>query len=283
MILPAGTYATKALFVTFVLFLLTSTFSIAASQSALGISIFLFLLVLIFKRHHPLSARVGIFYGAIIAYVIWIGVTSLVGHTPLKSVLMGKEDWLFLTIPTALYLLSIERYRHRLVAVLAFAVTVMALYGIVQHFTGLHLPGKPPPPPVLSGGYFAEGTFAHHLTYGNYFALASFFLLGYAALDRNRPWRSLRGLIAAAALLGLAATVLSYARMAIAAIIPTLIFLAALRGRRWLVGTAVVWHNDRNRGLPLGARDRRQLPARVRPGLIGQQGGIAGIHLEENA
>lgn len=236
----ATTRADRVLFGLFALFLFGSTFSIALAQSSLGLALAVFLVITIRRRENPFGGQLRPLYIVIGLYMLWVIVSSLLGPTPGESVVMEREDWLFFIIPITVYLLQNEKYRRWLPRVLAAGVIVMAAYGIVQHFTGFSWPDEGTPPRALGGGYFAEGTFTHHLTYGNYFAMASCFALAYGVLaSRQRLW-SWRGVIIAAALVGLAATVFSYARMALAALPVTLLFLAALKGRRYFVAAVAV-------------------------------------------
>ena len=223
----------RALFVFFALFLFTSTFSIAISQICLGCAGIVFVGLVVARRYNPFRGGLRWFYLAAGAYIAWMVLSSQLGATPGRSVVMVKEDWLFLIVPIGVYLFRHRQYRRQLPLVLGAGVLVMASYGIVQHFTGLHWPNESPPPEALAGGYFAEGTFAHHLTYGNYFAVATCFVLAYALLGRGTDRFRERVVLMVAALLGLAATVLSYARTAVAALPVTLLLLSALKGKKW--------------------------------------------------
>ncbi|HOD66182.1 MAG TPA: O-antigen ligase family protein [candidate division Zixibacteria bacterium] len=235
---PATTLADRVLFGLFALFLLSSSFSIALAQSSLGLALAVYIGILAVRRENPFGGALRPVYLAIGLYVLWVLISALAGPTPGRSVLREREDWLFLIIPIAVHLVRIEPFRRRLVRTLAIAVLLMGAYGVVQHFTGLNWPHATPPLKALEGGYIVQGSFAHRLTYGNYFAVASIFVLACGILAAGRETGVWRRFLFLAAFVGLAATVLSYARMALAGLPLALLFLAALKGRRWLAAAA---------------------------------------------
>ena len=87
-----------------------------------------------------------------------------------------------------------ERYRGKLIAAFAIGVAILSLYGILQHLTGVHWFKDSPLVPAYDFGYRVRGNFSHRLTFGNYYATAAVFVLGYGlawtghlALEGNRP------------------------------------------------------------------------------------------------
>ncbi|MBD3401690.1 hypothetical protein GF420_02250, partial [candidate division GN15 bacterium] len=76
--------ADRGLIVTFSLFAFTSTFSIAISQIFLGLSLAVFLYILIRNRTHPFSRPLRFIYWAIAVWIAWLFFTCLLGDTPLR-------------------------------------------------------------------------------------------------------------------------------------------------------------------------------------------------------
>ncbi len=175
------------LFFFFALFAITSTFSIAVAQIALGVSLLLYLIILYLKKEFRLSGHLKLFYISIGLYIFWMVLASLFSEAPLKSFLSLKEEWLFCAIPIGIYLLQKESFRTKIFISFAVAVCLVSLYGIAQHFSGIYWFKKTPPVAAFDYGYMVKGFFPHRLTFGNYFATASMFLLGYLAVS----WKSL--------------------------------------------------------------------------------------------
>ncbi|MEW5994228.1 MAG: hypothetical protein AB1744_07520, partial [Candidatus Zixiibacteriota bacterium] len=191
----------KSLCCSFAVFVFGSTFSIALAQIALGISLVIFLVILAVQRINPFAASLKWLYISIALYITWLLFTALVGPTPLKSVLIIKEEWLFCIVPIGVYLLQNNRFRTRLMVALAVGVLIISLYGILQHFTGINLFKSYPLKAAPDYGYLVCGSFSHPLTFGNYFGTASVFLLTSALVNRRRLQRAVATLLVAAALL----------------------------------------------------------------------------------
>lgn len=228
--------ADNLLFAFFALFLFGSTFSIALAQASLALALATFLAMITFQKQNPFGGALRPVYISIGVYVLWMAISPLASSTPLKSFLMEREDWLFMVLPIGIYVLAQKRYRNTLIAVLAVGVVLVSIYGSIQHFTGVHWLRTNLPTINANGRYSAEGTFANHLTYGNYIATAVGFLLTWVLLGRGRAWDRVRSISLLAALTGMAATVLSYARTSAAALPVAALMAAGFRGRRWIIG-----------------------------------------------
>ena len=228
------------IFYFFSLFLFTSTFSIALSQISLGLALIVFLALIILTKKNFFEPELKYFYWAVGIYLLWNVIAALAGATPLKSLLMLKEEWLFLVIPIAVHLMRQRFYRSALLMTLSAGMILVSIYAIVQHYTGWHW-FRPWPPPIASDQtYYASGGFHHNLTFGNYFALAATFLLAYALLQKERVTSKLNLLFLSAAFLGLLSVVFSYSRMAVAALPLPVLFIAYLKGRKWLFSAIVL-------------------------------------------
>lgn len=225
----------KALFYCYALFIFGSTFSIALAQISLGISLTLFLIIVIVTRYNPFVTSLKWLYLFIALYIFWMLLSALVGSTPLRSVLIIKEEWLFCAIPIGVFLFSRPDFRNKLIAAFAAGVVLVSMYGIIQHFTGIHWFKEIQPAAAPDYGYLVCGNFSHSLTFGNYYGTASVFLLGYAFVSRKGVTTLVRNLLIFSSFLGIIATVLSYSRGAIAGLVAALIVLGFSIGRRYLV------------------------------------------------
>lgn len=231
----------RSLLFFFALFAFASTFSIALAQSALGISLFLFIVICLRDRFQPFVSPLKWVWLFIALYVGWLLLACLVGATPLRSVLIAKEEWLFLAMPITVYLGVSEKSRQLLATAFAIAVGVVSLYGISQALTGLALfkfvDGKLTSVPILD----VAGNFNNCMTFGNYSVTAGSFLIALGLANRDESGRR-RVLFSVAGLLAIIVAILTLRRGAIAASVITLILLAILlRSRlRWLVAALTV-------------------------------------------
>ena len=218
----------RALQICFALFVITSAFSIALAQMMLGVSLALFIAISIRERHNPFAGPAKNLYWFILLYLIWLLFSAVMGNTPLRSLLICKEEWLFLAIPIGIYLLQRRSYSEKVLFGFAVATGIVSLFAVTQFFTGTHWLH-------YSHGSFEAievarpvGNFTHWLTFANYYATAGTFLCGYlmfgAYLSRKRF-----AVILISALLCLIAVVMTASRTPIAAILIALGFCASIR------------------------------------------------------
>ncbi len=228
-------YLETALFLFFALFIFGSTFSIALAQMSLGVSLVLFLILVMVARYNPFVSSLRWFYLFVALYIFWMLLSALVGPTPLRSILIIKEEWLFCAIPIGVFLFGRRQYRHMLTTAFAAGVMLVSIYGIIQHFTGIHLFNATPPTAASDFGYLVCGRFSHSLTFGNYYGTASLFLAGLALAGHRQLSRQMRLFLISSSLLAMITTVLSYSRGPIAALAVGLVLLGLILGRRYLV------------------------------------------------
>ncbi len=227
------------LFGSFALFLFGSTFSIALAQVALGLSLVLFLIVAIGTRHNPFVAELKWFYIFTGLYIVWMFIASLMGDTPVKSILIMKEEWLFCAVPIGIYLMAKDGYRQKLLSVFAIGVGIFTLYGLLQFFTGVHWTKPVAPNPGPEFGYVIKGNFPSPMTFGNFFGTAGAFFAGYLLARWTTIETKHRLLYGGAALVALLATLGSYNRGAIIGLFVGFITLGLLlRNRKMLLGLA---------------------------------------------
>jgi len=228
------------IFYFFSLFLFSSTFSIALSQIGLGLALIVFLTLAISRKKNFFEKELKYFYLAVGVYLLWNVIAALAGGTPFKSLIMLKEEWLFLAIPIAVHLMRQRIYSSALLMMLSAGMILVSIYAIVQHYTGWHWFRSWPLPIASDQTYYASGGFHHYLTFGNYFALAATFLLAYVLLQKEIVTKKLNLLFLSAAVLGLVSVVFSYSRMAVAALPLPILFIAYLKGRKWVYGGIVM-------------------------------------------
>lgn len=225
----------------FALFVFGSTFSIALAQIALGLSLIVFLVLIAAKRLNPFPAQLQYFYLAVGLYVGWMLVASLAGATPLRSVLITKEEWLFAAVPIGVYLMRRGSSRRLLVTAFAAGVAVFALYGVIQALTGMHWFKRVPPIEAPLFGYVVKGMFPSPMTFGNYYSTAAAFLIGLTVFEWRQFSPRLRLLFLGAGLLACSATILSYSRGGMLGMLAAALMLAVVLNRRWLyIGIAAV-------------------------------------------
>lgn len=173
------------LFFFFALFVFSSTFSIAAAQITLGISLFIFLLIIFICAHRPFKKQLNLFYISIGLYILWMILSSLFNATPIKSLMILKEEWLFCAIPIGVYLFRKEKQRQKTMLAFSAGVLIVSVYALLQHFTGIHWFKDRALFEAFDFGYMVKGFFAHRLTFGNYFVTAFAFFLGLYLLGKN--------------------------------------------------------------------------------------------------
>jgi O-antigen ligase len=217
------------LFFFFGLFIFSSTFSIAIAQIALGVCVLLFLIIIIKFKYNPFPKRLSVFYSMIGLYITWNIIASLLGDIPSRSLLTLKQEWLFLAIPIGIYVLGWEKYRRKIIIAFACGVLLISIYAIIQHFTGIYWFKDNPLYPAFDIGYRVKGFFPHRLTFGNYYAVASSFLIGYYFWGNKKFSPLEKRLLITAAILGSIATLFSYSYGPIFALIATIVLLAILK------------------------------------------------------
>ncbi len=225
--------------VLFALFAFTSTFSIAITQSAFAVSLLMFLIVIIIRKYNPIRSRLKIFYLFIGLYVFWMLLAAVLGKTPIASIDMIKEEWLFLIIPVGIYVCENDRYRHWVFRSFAVGVLLLSVYGILQHYTGFHWPKSIGPDLGFDNLYVVRGTFSNVLTFGNYYGTAAAFMVGYVVVGWKEIGKSERWLTGSAALLAAIVTIFSHSRGSMVGLAVSLVIFSLLLKRKWFTVTVV--------------------------------------------
>jgi len=260
----SGRISTASLSLAFALFLFAGSFSIAGSQIALGLSVVFMAVALARRPEKFVWSELRAVWIAILACLTWQVASSLLGNHPVNSVWSLREEWLFLAIPVAVYLFRRAERAERLVMVLAVGLLLISIYGVIQHFTGVHWFRDHP---LSQYGQTARpaGNFSHPLTYGNYLVTGLMFGLGYLMV-RFRSlviWR--RWLLSATVASGLVATAFLNSRGPMLAAVGGLVALGVFaRKTRYvaiiIVGAALVaWISSPSLVDELAARLNRDL------------------------
>jgi len=233
----APTKLVPALLFFYGLFIFGSTFSIALAQTSLGLALITFVLLIFVQRYNPFVRSLRRFYIFIALYIFWIFVSSVAGATPLRSLAMMREDWLFLIVPIGIYLMQNETYRRRLITAFAVGVILISVYGLLQYSFGLNWFKDSALTAADGFGYRVRGNFSHRLTFGNYYATAALFFFGYGMAKGDDLSRRERQLFLSASVLAMIVTLLSYSRGSILAVAAGLLLAGIFLGRNYLIGT----------------------------------------------
>jgi len=217
------------LFFFYGLFIFCSTFSIAVAQIALGISSLLFIIIIIKFRYNPFPKALRIFYLMIAMYIAWAVISSLMGENSIGSIVLLKQEWLFMAIPIGIYVLGFEKYRNKIIFFFACGVFLVSIYAVIQHFTGIHWFKKTALFPAFDFGYRVKGFFPHRLTFGNYYAVASVFFIGYYFWSNKIFSNFEKKLYILTTIMGVIATLYSYSYGPIFALILSLFLLALIK------------------------------------------------------
>lgn len=237
---PGAKALDSALAVFFALFAFSCTFSIAVAQSSFAVSLLLFLIVIVIRRYNPLAPRLRIFYLFVGLYVAWMLLAAVLGKTPMRSIEMIKEEWLFLIVPVGIYLCENDLYRNWLFKSLVAGVILFSLYGILQHFTGFHWPKSSAPLAAFDYGYLVKGTFSNPLTFGNFYGTAAAFMAAFTLTRWGKLNQTDRWLSTTAAVLAVAVTVFSHSRGPILGLIAALVILGLILKKRWFTYSLVI-------------------------------------------
>ncbi len=225
------------------LFVLGSTFSIAIAQSALGLSLMLFVVIVIVWKHQPFVPPLRSVYLMIGLYVAGMLIAGLMNSTPFKSVEMIKEEWLFSALLVGIAVMQFDGVPRRLITLFSIGVCFISLYSIIQHFTGWH-PLKPSFPVEASEyGWRVEGNFTHPLTFANYYGTAACVLLGYALVQGDDLSRRARIWFLTVASLAGISVMFALSRGPAAALLATLVVGVIIVGRKFqrlTIGALVV-------------------------------------------
>ncbi len=217
----------------FSLCVISSTFSIAVSQLTLGVSVLLFLIIIIIKKEFPYYAELKWFYKIVGLFIVWMIISSLFSSTPFKSLMALKDEWLFLIIPIGIFLTVKLKSRQNIIAVFSSIIILISIYGVAQFFTGINFFSNDVMLKAPMYGYRISGFSSFGVTLGNFFSVAGIFLatyalFGYASFPKRRFL-----LFLISGLSAMLMAVLTFSRAPILAIVLVTILVVILMGKRW--------------------------------------------------
>jgi putative inorganic carbon (HCO3(-)) transporter len=207
-----------------------SPWSIAGAQTAVEVGLLAWLAKII------LSGRMKLVYTPlnlpILAYFLTQAISAAFSPYRALSLRALGEEWLLLIFFLMVNNLEGEEKIKKLFGILISVSTLVALYAIWQHYTGLDLyRGRTLEP--RGSVFMSLGLFDHHLTFGGYymmvFLLSWVFLLG----GRRLGWARLIDFVSPI-MIGLA-LVFSYARSAWLGAVSGVFTLGLFRGRKFTI------------------------------------------------
>ncbi|MEW5923676.1 MAG: O-antigen ligase [Candidatus Zixiibacteriota bacterium] len=211
-------------------YFVSTTFSHALGQTFFGLALLFVLCRLMMEKRLFKKPHFDLFGIFIVLFVLWSALSSIISPTPAGSLFSLKEEWLFLMIPTAAFIIDDEKILRTCLILFAIAGMLLSIYAIWQHFSGLDLSHgtRLVEAPAGGFGYRVQGTFTHRLTFGNYYAIAALLLLGLAShADR----RNLKILFYGAFSLTALASVFTYNRGSLLAMIAGIFLFLLWHGR----------------------------------------------------
>jgi O-antigen ligase len=103
------------------------------------------------------------------AFLIWGLVTAVLSQHRSISVRAYRSEWLVLTYFLVSFGMEYTPRLRRILKLLAVAAAVVAIYGIIQHFTGVdYIKNKTVY--TWDGNYKAMGLLGHHITFGVFYS-----------------------------------------------------------------------------------------------------------------
>lgn len=228
----------RALLILFALFVFGSVFSISIAQTLMIISLALFIVIALRSRHIILPPMRSFYFWAAL-FTGWQVIAALAGPTPVQSLWLVREEWLFAIVAISVYLCRSQKNRLILVTALAVGIVIISPYALYQYIAGGTVFTSDDLRPAPQFGYRIGGSFGD-ITFGNYMAVAASFLAALGFVSRSWLQRERWLLISIAAGLAGLMTILTFGRSAVAAMFLTLIILLIILGRKYWKATAAV-------------------------------------------
>jgi O-antigen ligase len=218
----------KIAFYSLVGYFFSTTFSHFLAQSFFAIALLFSIITFFVEKKSPSQIKLNWFYIFILLFVGWSIISAIAGPTPLKSLPILKEEWLFLMIPVVAFLADTDRKIKTLLKTLAISAIIISLFGILQYFIAPLIYHGDKLSQTPTGHFRVSGGFSHYLTFGNYFAILASLIIGMAPYQENRSTRILFYLSFALTAL---ATILTYSSGPIGALLFGMFLFAMSLGR----------------------------------------------------
>ena len=237
-----GIWLDWALRFAFACFCFSAPWSIAASQISLEFCSLFFVLVVIIKKYNPFTRPLRLFYWAVVVWWAWLLISGLASPTPEHSLLESRDEWLLIIVAVGVYLMQDKRWMAIMVTVMASGMLLVSVQGFAQYFFGVDWLAAQTPEPAPGFGYRVSGAYSGYVTFAGFFAVATVALT--ALLTGSTKWLrpAQRWTLIIAASIGGVLTVLTFGRIALVAMVGSLVLIAFLVGRRyrlWAVGLVI--------------------------------------------
>jgi len=219
----------------FLLFVFSSTFSIAISQTSLGICVLVFAIAAIRERFNPFNQELRWFWLAVAGYVGWLVIVCLLQEHPLHSLDNIREEWLFVIVPIGIYLGRDRKVFDRAVTALAIGLVFISIVALLSYIFRMQYHWGDGFVPLPETNPRVSGNFSTPLTFGNFAAVGSLVVLTRTFAQVSR-WSALRITALVGGVLGLVAVLFCGGRgPALAGMVGLilLLFLTSRSGRRW--------------------------------------------------
>ncbi len=153
-----------------------------------------------------------------------------------------REEWLFLLLPIAATQMVSDDRMNRVVAVFASGLLLVAVASLIMALFGVQYHWPEGLVPVADSAERMRGNFTHALTFGNFAAVGSTFLIAWVLLNGKTADRRFLWLAGVAGMAGAVATIFAGSRgplLALALGLFGLMFFISWSYRRWLFGAMV--------------------------------------------
>ena len=155
-----------------VVFVVFSPFSIAGAQTGLTLAILGWGLEIIYNK--KISWESSFLDKPIIIYLAVLVITAIFSQNRLVSFISIKEEWLFLLFFLLVNTVKEIDFVKKLVNIIIIITSIVAVYSIIQHYTGLDIYHSWKMLPEAGTNKFrSEGNFSIPLTYGFYTMVVS--------------------------------------------------------------------------------------------------------------
>jgi putative inorganic carbon (HCO3(-)) transporter len=207
-----------------------SPWSIAGAQTMLTLGLLAWLAKMLFSgRWNLLRTPLNL---PILLYVVTLLISVAFSPFKLHSLLALKEEWLLLIFFLVVNNVEEEAKVEKLLTVLISVATLVGIYSVWQHYSGVDLYRNRMLEP-RGEVFLSLGFFDHHLTFGGYYMLV--FLLASVILINSKRIGVIRILdFLAPVVLGLA-LVFSYARSAWVGAVAGFLAFGFLKGRKFVL------------------------------------------------
>jgi putative inorganic carbon (HCO3(-)) transporter len=202
---------------------ISSSFSISLTEGGILLA-WIGLVLRPWKRVH--MVRMDRLDYLLLAFLAWEFITALTSPHRSMSIRAYRSEWLVLTFFLIAYGLESAGQLDRIIKLLAMVASVLAIYAVVQHFTGVdYIKHKSLHP--WNETYKALGLLGHHITFGVFYAWVFSITASYLMFSaKDLRWRLIW---TASVCLCSLAVLYSYSRAAWLGALCSLLTIAALR------------------------------------------------------